>query len=66
MRRRTVDLENHSEPFLTVTALARYWGVTKKTVYRDIAKGALRVYRLPSGHVRISREDAMAYGQPER
>lgn len=58
------DLAKHCEPFITVRALANYWGVSVRTVRRDIRKGALRVYRLPSGGLRIKREDALAYGSP--
>ena len=60
-----VDLESCETKFVTVRALARYWGVDIATIYRDIKKGALRVYRLPSGALRIKLSDALAYGRPE-
>ena len=44
--------------------LAREWDVSVDTVYRDIRKGALRAFRLPSGRVRIRRDDALRYGRP--
>lgn len=60
-----VDLNTHCEPFVTVAALAAYWCVSSDTVYRDIAKGALRVYRVGSSHtIRIRLEDARVYGRP--
>ncbi len=60
-----IDLNTHREPFVTVAALAEYWCVSADTVYRDIAKGALRVYRVGSSHtIRIRLEDARAYGRP--
>lgn len=44
--------------------LARHWGVHVDTIYRDIRKGALRAFRLPSGQIRIRRSDAQKYGRP--
>jgi IS30 family transposase len=44
--------------------LASFWGVHPNTIYRDIRKGALRAFRLPSGQLRISRKDARQYGRP--
>jgi len=67
-RRRTeiVDLSTHPERFVTVADLAAYWCVSADTVYRDIAKGALRVYRVGSSScIRIRLEDARAYGRPD-
>ncbi len=65
-REAIVDLETHPEPFVTVAALAAYWCVSADTVYRDIAKGALRVYRVGSSHsIRIRLEDAQRYGRPD-
>lgn len=49
---------------VTPSRLASYWGVHVQTVYRDIRKGALRAFRLPSGRVRIRRDDAERYGRP--
>lgn len=48
----------------TPSRLAEYWGVHVNTVYRDIRKGALRAFRLPSGRVRIRLDDARRYGRP--
>jgi excisionase family DNA binding protein len=54
-----------SQPFVTVTDLARYWSVSVDTVYRDITKGALRAYRVGSaGTIRVHTEDARCYGRP--
>lgn len=44
--------------------IASYWGVHVNTVYRDIRKRALPAFRLPSGRLRIRREDARRYGRP--
>ena len=61
-----IDLMSHPEPFVTVSDLAAYWCVSADTVYRDIAKGALKVYRVGSSScIRIRLEDARAYGRPD-
>jgi HTH domain len=44
--------------------LAEYWNVHPQTVYRDIRKGALLAFRLPSGQLRIRMSDAVRYGKP--
>lgn len=44
--------------------LAREWDVHVDTVYRDIRKGALPAFQLPSGRIRIRRDDARRYGRP--
>lgn len=62
-RQRAEDFTAGAE-FVTVRALARYWGVSTRTIWRDIRKAALRVHRLPGGGVRISRADAIGYGKP--
>lgn len=51
-------------PNVSPGRLASYWGVSVDTVYRDIAKGALRAYRLPGGTIRIRTSDARRYGRP--
>jgi excisionase family DNA binding protein len=61
-----VNLETHPEPFVTVSALAAYWCVSVDTVYRDIAKGALPVFRVGSSRsIRIRLQDALSYGRPD-
>lgn len=49
---------------LSPSRLAEDWGVHVNTVYRDIRKGALRAFKLPSGRFRIRRDDARRYGRP--
>lgn len=51
-------------PVLSPSRLASDWGVHVNTVYRDIRKGALKAFRLPSGRFRIRRDDALRYGRP--
>jgi excisionase family DNA binding protein len=60
-----VDLAAHPDTFVTVRSVAAYWGVHVQTVRRDIRKGALPVFRLPGGAIRIRTADALAYGEPE-
>ncbi len=61
LQNRQVDVD--AAP-LSPSRLADEWGVHVQTVYRDIRKGALRAFRLPSGRFRIRRDDAQAYGRP--
>ena len=62
---RIFDLATDSDYYVTVTELARYWKVSVDTVYRDIKKGALQVYRVgSSGKIRVRVEDARQYGRP--
>lgn len=53
-----------ADPAVTPSGLASEWGVHVDTVYRDIRKGALPAFRLPSGRFRIRRSDAERYGRP--
>jgi excisionase family DNA binding protein len=59
------DLATHCEKWVTVADLAEYWNVSRRTIERDIAKGALPVTRVGSGeNIRISIIDARKYGKP--
>jgi excisionase family DNA binding protein len=61
----TVDLRTCTEPYVTVSELARYWRVSVDTIYRDIKKGALTTYRVGSSRaIRISTAEARRYGRP--
>lgn len=51
-------------PAVSVSRLAAFWGVSERTIRRDIAKGALPAYRLPGGQIRIRTADARRYGRP--
>jgi predicted site-specific integrase-resolvase len=63
-RDRALDVSPPSEPAVSPSRLAEEWGVDVQTVYRDIRKGALPAFRLPSGRFRIRRDDARRYGRP--
>lgn len=58
------DVERIEAEFVSVRWLARFWGISTRTIWRDIGKGALRVHRLPGGTVRIAKADAVTYGKP--
>ena len=59
-----IDLESHPHPFVSVADLAAYWSVHPRTIYRDIARGLLVVYYLPSGTIRVPIDAATSYGKP--
>lgn len=59
------DLKTHPEPYVRVSALARYWNVDPSTLYRDIEKGALAAERHgPSERIRVPTDEARRYGMP--
>ena len=52
-------LESHSRSYVTVGALAEYWQVSRKQIYKQIDAGTLpairlgpRLYRIPTGQAR--------------
>jgi len=59
-----VDLATHPEPNIKACELAEYWNVHVMTIYRDIAKGALKAVRVGSRNLRIPIEHARTYGKP--
>lgn len=60
------DLATHPTKFVTVPALAAYWGVSRKKIYRDADKGcfpgALQVGH--NGPLRIPTTAARQHGRP--
>jgi excisionase family DNA binding protein len=40
------DLTAHPEPYVTVAELARYWGVNRRLIYKQIEAGTLESVRL--------------------
>ena len=61
-----IDLRTHPAPYVTVAELAAYWGVSERTIYRDLDKGALRFVRVgSSGIIRIPIAAARGYGRPD-
>jgi excisionase family DNA binding protein len=66
LENRAADVSSEAEigPNLSPSQIARYWGVSVRTVQRDIAKGALKAYRLPGGTIRVTTAEARRYGKP--
>lgn len=58
------EREREHEPAISPSRLASYWGVSVRTIYRDIQKGALPAFRLPGGQIRITTAEARRYGRP--
>ena len=56
------DLRTHDAPFVTVAELAAYVRLTRRTIYREIESGELRVRRFGlRGTIRIPIEEAQRY-----
>jgi excisionase family DNA binding protein len=55
------DLASHPDPFVTTEALARYWCVSRKQIYKQIQDGHLPALRLGPRSFRIAVEDALAF-----
>lgn len=57
------DIATHQEANVTIVALAEYLGVSTKTIYRHIAKGALSAIHVGPYRrvVRIPIREARAY-----
>ena len=59
---RIVDLASHPHEYVTARALARYWAVSRQSVYRWVGLGVLPATRLGSdGPLRIRRHDALRF-----
>ena len=54
------DLRTYRKPFVTPDQLADYVGVTRRTIYHHIEKGALRVVKI-GRLVRIPSAEARRY-----
>ena len=55
------DLQDHSEPYVTVSELADYWRVSRKQIDKQIAAGTLRTVRLAPRRLRIRTRDAIRF-----
>ena len=56
-----IDLQSHSEPYVTVAELAEYWLVGRKQIYKQIDAGTLPAIRLGPRLLRIRTYDARAF-----
>lgn len=65
--RKTIHyLESHGQPYVTVGALAEYWVVSRKQIYKQIDAGTLPAIRLGPRLYRIPTEQARAFEQLAR
>ena len=61
------DLRTHDAPFVTVAELAAYVRLSERTIYREIAAGALTARRFgSSGNIRIPVHEARRYAGEAR
>jgi excisionase family DNA binding protein len=59
--RKIMDLQTHSEPYVTTSDLADYWRVSRKQIYKQIEAGTLRAIRLGPRLMRISTAEAIRF-----
>ena len=59
------DLRTYTRRFVTPIQLADYVGVTRRTIYNHIDKGALKIRKI-GGVIRIPRESALEYAGESR
>ena len=50
-----------TKKYITVNQVAEYLEVSKQAVNKWINNGELKVYRLPSGRIKILRSDFLSY-----
>lgn len=55
------DLSSHSDPFVTVAALATYWGVSRKQIQKLIDGGQLEALRFGPRSVRVHTRAAIDF-----
>jgi excisionase family DNA binding protein len=56
-------LEEHTEPFVTVAALAKYWAVSRKQIYKQIEAGTLTALKFGPRLLRIRTTEALRFEQ---
>jgi excisionase family DNA binding protein len=56
-----VDLQRHPHVYVGASDLARYWGVSRKQIYKQIAAGTLRAIRVGSRLLRIRTAEAIRF-----
>jgi excisionase family DNA binding protein len=55
------SLQDHETAYVTLPELAEYWGIGRKSVYRQVHEGALRAVRLGPRLVRVTVEEARRF-----
>lgn len=66
------DLDSHPTPYVTITSLADYWGISRKMIYKQIDAGTLdavrfgpRLYRIKTSEARrFERSAKLSPGSP--
>jgi excisionase family DNA binding protein len=59
--KKIVRLQGHPDPFVTPSALAEYWRVSRKYIHRQLVSGEITAIRLGPRSVRISTKDAVEF-----
>jgi excisionase family DNA binding protein len=55
------NLADQTFPYLTLTELATYWGVSRKLLYKQIHAGTLHAIRLGPRLLRVSVKEAARF-----
>jgi excisionase family DNA binding protein len=60
-RQRIRNLQDHPESYVTTSALAEYWMVSRSQIYKHIEAGTLQAIRLGPRLLRISTDEALNF-----
>jgi len=55
------NLRDHPAPFVTISDLAAYWGVSYKMLHKQIQAGKLQAIRLGPRLLRVSTREALRF-----
>jgi len=55
------DYEKMTEDMVTVGQAAKYCGVSRKTLFRQVKSGKIKASRTPGGHYRILKKDLESF-----
>jgi len=55
------DLETHTEAYVTIGELARYWHVSRQQIYKQIEAGTLPAIRLGPRLLRVATAEALKF-----
>jgi len=58
---RLEDLETHTEAYVTIGELARYWHVSRQQIYKQIEAGTLPAIRLGPRLLRVATAEALKF-----
>ena len=54
-------LQDHPAPFVKVSELAAYWGVSYKVLHKQIEAGTLRALKVSPRVLRVSTREALRF-----